>query len=74
MRVMTLTREEMPRALLKWLEEGGVAEGSKAVITVEPTEDGKFTWYILDIDPQMMDRVRKVAKRYHSALKRLADS
>ncbi len=74
MRIMTLGKEEMPSSLLKWLGESEIGPGSRAVIVVEPTKDGRFTWYMLDIDPQMMARIKKVAERYHSALKRLADS
>ncbi len=51
----------MPSALLKWLGESEIGPGSRAVIVVEPTKDGRFTWYMLDIDPQMIVRVKKVA-------------
>ncbi len=71
---IAIERRELPAAVLKWLEDE--MAGETIEISVLFSEDGKVIFRRSDgeVDPAMMERVRKASERYHSALERLADS
>jgi hypothetical protein len=68
---ITVERASLPQAFREWLEANGEAKG----VLFFREEDGKFVLERLDsVDVAMIARVRANIVKYHSALRRLADS
>ena len=72
---VVVEREKLPLNMLRWLEAEGLDDGQTIVVILTFDErKGIIVQRLGDVDPTMMARVRAASARYHSALKRLADS
>ncbi len=69
MHQLDLTPEQLPAALLEWLQ---ASQQTALLVAVELNPDGSLSLQAIpDIDPQLVPRVRTLMAKYEETLRRL---